>query len=239
MDESPRLIGGMGGVEAAGGRQWRPVGGSGGGTWRSGVTLAIELTARFVVLAACMAQMLAGLAVLLRQAVATRPAPTARVDGPLGYVNFAGLAGFVLAGATVAITGAGAFAGDRGVAGDAARAVGVAVLGSAGLLAWAGIRAMGRHLVAPAEVRPDTELVTSGPFALVRHPLYDSILLLWIGGALALLSPVLAVVAVALAPAIHARAVAEERLLASHFGREWSAYSARVPMFVPRLRRNG
>jgi protein-S-isoprenylcysteine O-methyltransferase Ste14 len=201
------------------------------------VSLTIELAARFVVVAAGATQMLAGIAVLLRQAVERRPAPTARVNGPLGYVNFAGLAGFVVVGTAVALTGAGSFAGEQGAAGDSARVLGVAVLATAGLLAGAGIRAMGRHLVAPAEVRPDTELVTSGPFALVRHPLYDSIELLWIGGALALLSPILAVVALALAPAILMRARAEERLLASHFGREWNAYSARVPMFVPRLRR--
>jgi protein-S-isoprenylcysteine O-methyltransferase Ste14 len=47
---------------------------------------------------------------------------------------------------------------------------------------------MGKHLVAPAEVRPDTELVTTGPFGLVRHPMYLSVLMLWAGGMLALLS---------------------------------------------------
>jgi protein-S-isoprenylcysteine O-methyltransferase Ste14 len=201
------------------------------------VDLTIEFLGRFVVVAAAATQMLAGLAVLVRQVVSRRPAPTDRIEGPLGLVNFAGLGGFVVVATAVALTGAGAMLGDRGSAGDAIRLCGVAVLWVAGILAAAGVRAMGRHLVAPAEVRPDTELITGGPFELVRHPLYDSIELLWVGGALALLSPPLAVVAVALAPALYLRAVAEERLLARHFGKAWAEYAGRVPMLVPRLRR--
>lgn len=197
----------------------------------------VELVARFVVVAAAVTQTLAGLAVLVRQVRSHRPAPIASVGGPLGYVNFAGLAGFTVVGAAIAVTGLGALTGDRGPAGDAARALGVATLWAAGVLAAAGVRAMGRHLVAPAEVRPDTELITSGPFGVVRHPLYDSILLLWIGGALALLSPVMLVGAAAFLPAVYLRAKAEERLLARHFGAAWTAYAEHVPMLVPRLGR--
>ena len=64
---------------------------------------------------------------------------------------------------------------------DGFRAAGILVLGCAGLLSIWGVRSMGRHLVAPAEVRPDTELVTAGAFEFVRHPLYASVLLLWAG----------------------------------------------------------
>jgi protein-S-isoprenylcysteine O-methyltransferase Ste14 len=201
------------------------------------VDLTIGSLGRFVVVAAAVTQMLAGLAVLLRQVVSRRPAPTDRVEGPLGLVNFAGLAGFVVVATAVALTGVGAMFEERGAAGDAVRLCGIAVLWAAGILAAAGVRAMGRHLVAPAEIRPDTELITGGPFGLVRHPLYDSIELLWIGGALALLSPLLAAAAAALVPAIYLRAAAEERLLARHFGTAWAEYAGRVPMLVPRLRR--
>jgi protein-S-isoprenylcysteine O-methyltransferase Ste14 len=57
--------------------------------------------------------------------------------------------------------------------------------------------------------------------------------LLWAGGALALLSPVMAVLAAAMVPAIYLRAEAEERVLARHFGDGWTEYSARVPMLLP------
>jgi protein-S-isoprenylcysteine O-methyltransferase Ste14 len=201
------------------------------------VDLTIESLGRFAVVAAAVIQMLAGLAVLLRQVASRRPAPSDRVQGPLGLVNFAGLAGFVVTATAVALTGAGAMFGERGAVGDAVRLCGVAVLVLAGILAATGVRAMGRHLVAPAEVRPDTELITGGPFGLVRHPLYASIELLWAGGALALLSPPMAVVPIALAPAIYLRAAAEERLLRRHFGSAWATYAGRVPMLVPRLRR--
>jgi protein-S-isoprenylcysteine O-methyltransferase Ste14 len=95
---------------------------------------------------------------------------------------------------------------------------------------------MGRHLVAPAEVRPDTELVTVGAFGTVRHPLYDSVLLLWAGASLALMSIVMSAGFVALIPAFYLRARAEEGLLARHFGDAWTAYAERVPMLLPRLR---
>jgi protein-S-isoprenylcysteine O-methyltransferase Ste14 len=92
--------------------------------------------------------------------------------------------------------------------------------------------------VAPVEVRPDTELVTTGAFAMVRHPLYDSILLLWAGGTLALLNCVLGAGFVALIPAFYLRARAEEALLTRHFGDAYTTYAARVPMLLPRLRRS-
>ena len=198
----------------------------------------VEMLARVVVLAACLTQVMAGLAVLVRQVRVRRPAPAERLRGPLGLVNYAGLAGFVLVASTVAITGIGTVVGS-GEGADAVRAGGIVVLWAAGLLAAWGVRAMGRNLVAPAEVRPDTELITDGPFGLVRHPLYDSIVLLWAGGALALLSPVMAVIAAAMVPAIDLRAAAEERILARHFGDRWTEYSARVPMLLPAFGRRG
>ena len=120
---------------------------------------------------------------------------------------------------------------------DYLRIAGILVLWVAGLLAVWGIRTMGRHLVSPAEVRPDTELVTTGPFGLVRHPMYLSILLLWAGGALALLGWVLAIGFVLLVPAFYLRARTEEGLLTRHFGDTYTAYAARVPMLLPGLRR--
>jgi hypothetical protein len=64
---------------------------------------------------------------------------------------------------------------------------------------------MGRQMSSQAEVRPDTELVTGGAFRLIRHPLYLSILLLWAGGALALLSWGLALCTLILLPLFVAR----------------------------------
>ena len=201
------------------------------------MAITVELAARVIVTAACLSQLAAGVAVFIRERAASRPAPTERATGPIALVNYAGIAFFVLVGLAVAITGAGALTGVAEPLGDALRIAGILVLWVAGLLAVWGIRTMGRHLVSPAEVRPDTELVTTGPFGLVRHPMYLSILLLWAGGALALLGWVLAVGFVLLVPAFYLRARTEEGLLTRHFGDAYTAYAARVPMLLPGLRR--
>ena len=201
------------------------------------MAITVELAARVIVIAACLSQLTAGVAVFIRERVTSRPAPTERAMGPIALVNYAGIAFFVLVGLAVAITGVGAFTGVAAPLGDALRVAGVLVLWAAGLLAVWGIRTMGRHLVSPPEVRPDTELITTGPFGLVRHPMYLSILLLWAGGALALLGWVLAIGFVLLVPAFYLRARTEEGLLTRHFGDAYTAYAARVPMLVPGSRR--
>lgn len=48
---------------------------------------------------------------------------------------------------------------------------GIATLLGAALLAW-GALALGRNLTALPRPRPGAQLVDSGPFALVRHPIY-------------------------------------------------------------------
>lgn len=76
---------------------------------------------------------------------------------------------------------------------------------------------------------PRDELITGGPYALVRHPLYTAVALLvlpWIGFLLnswlgVLLGAVLYVASRLYSPA-------EEAGLARRFGRAWDAYRARV-----------
>ncbi len=199
--------------------------------------LTIELVARLIVVAGCLSQLAAAIAVLIREQAVSRPAPVERIGFPLALVNYVGIALFVFAGLAAAITDGGSFGSLTGPLADGLRVTGILVLWTAGLLAIWGVRTMGRHLVAPAEVRPDTELITTGPFGLARHPLYDSVLLLWAGGALALLNCLLGAGFAVLIPAFYLRSRAEESLLTRHFGDAYTAYAARVPMLVPRLRR--
>lgn len=199
--------------------------------------LTIELVARVVVVAACLSQLTAGVAVLIREWSDSRPAPVERAGGPLALVNYVGILMFVFVGLAAAITNGGAWLSLTQPLADGLRIAGILVLGAAGLLAVWGVRTMGRQLVSPAEVRPDTELVTTGAFGLVRHPLYDSVLMLWAGGTLALLNYVLGAGFLLLVPAFYLRARVEEGILAHHFGEAYAAYAARVPMLLPRLRR--
>jgi protein-S-isoprenylcysteine O-methyltransferase Ste14 len=85
--------------------------------------------------------------------------------------------------------------------------------------------------------RKDSELVTSGPYALCRHPLYALSLLGGLGLGLATGSITLAsVTLVVLAVMFSLAASAEERVLAERYGSKFSDYAALVPRWWPRLR---
>ena len=75
---------------------------------------------------------------------------------------------------------------------------------------------------------PD-QLVTSGPYALTRHPMYDGWMLLHVGLGLVARSPwVLASVPTVLL--VRRREIPrEEQRLAAQFGDDWTAYAERVP----------
>jgi 2-amino-4-hydroxy-6-hydroxymethyldihydropteridine diphosphokinase len=68
------------------------------------------------------------------------------------------------------------------------RVLGLVMVLSGLALAWAAGRALGPALVANPEPRPGAGMVESGPYRLVRHPIYGSVLLLITGAAVALAS---------------------------------------------------
>jgi len=113
----------------------------------------------------------------------------------------------------------------------------VAVLmGFAVLTFRAASSAMGRNWSFVARTRSDHELVTSGPFALVRHPIYLAMFAFMIALAIAFghwrgLIP--GVPIFWLGTAI--RVAHEERLLRAEFGEAYDAYARRVKRFVPGL----
>jgi len=80
------------------------------------------------------------------------------------------------------------------------------------------------------------ELVTSGPFAHVRHPMYLGILLVALGGVLVYRTWTF-VFLLGNFPGLYRRAVREEEALALEFGERWVAYAERVPAWLPRPRR--
>jgi len=80
-------------------------------------------------------------------------------------------------------------------------------------------------------------LVQTGPFALVRNPLYLGNIVLWVGFAtsagLLWLIPIFVVV---LGLEYHAIVQWEEQLLEARRGSEYKEYAARVPRWVPSFR---
>ena len=76
---------------------------------------------------------------------------------------------------------------------------------------------------------PRGELITSGPYALVKHPIYTSVALLVLPALGFLLNTWLgAAVGIALYAGSRLFAPAEERELARRFGGEWERYAAHV-----------
>jgi protein-S-isoprenylcysteine O-methyltransferase Ste14 len=81
-------------------------------------------------------------------------------------------------------------------------------------------------------------LVASGPFALLRNPLYVGNIALWVGFALtARLVWLAPAIIVLLGLEYHAIVRWEETLLESRLGDAYRAYAARVPRWMPGLNR--
>lgn len=80
--------------------------------------------------------------------------------------------------------------------------------------------------------KDDPELVTSGPYRLVRHPIYTGILTAGVGTAVALNWTWL--IAVALAGTYFSySATVEERFLSERFPEAYRAYERETRMLVP------
>ena len=111
-----------------------------------------------------------------------------------------------------------------------------ALMAGATAIFAAATSAMGRNWSLVARTRSDHSLVTTGPFAWVRHPIYSAMALILFGLALAwghLTHLIVALPVFALGTWL--RIAEEEKLLRAMFGADYDAYAARVKRFVPGL----
>ena len=124
---------------------------------------------------------------------------------------------------------------------EAALTLPLALSGCLLALAGAALVLRSRNELGPAwsfvpKADQSTGLVTTGPYRLVRHPIYLGFALLATGQALAFGSwPALVIVLSAIVPTFAWRARAEERLLSRIFGERYAAYRKRTRMIVPHL----
>lgn len=118
---------------------------------------------------------------------------------------------------------------------NAGMAVAGALIATVGaVLAFAARATIGRNWGTPATRRPDTQLVTTGPYRLVRHPIYSGMLLMLSGTAIGLI-PIWWFVAVAAGIYFFFSARAEEKFMIERFPDAYPEYRARTKMLVPFL----
>ena len=100
-----------------------------------------------------------------------------------------------------------------------------------GFAIWARVH-IGRNWGTPMSQKSEPELVTSGPYHLVRHPIYSGVLLASVGTAVALGWGWLIAVALAGVYFVYSATV-EERNMAERFPETYPAYRRSTKMFVP------
>ncbi len=102
-----------------------------------------------------------------------------------------------------------------------------------GFAIWARTH-LGRNWGMPMSLREGHELVTTGPYAFVRHPIYTGILLAAAGTMLVKGFPWLVLLAAFLAYFVYAAKV-EERSMLRQFPNDYPSYMDRTKMLIPLL----
>ena len=97
---------------------------------------------------------------------------------------------------------------------------------------WARVE-IGRNWSGTVTIKRNHELIVSGPYALVRHPIYTGLILAFVGSAIARgqWRGVLAVFFVWVS--LWRKLQVEERWMIERFGEQYVAYRQRVPAIVP------
>ncbi len=98
---------------------------------------------------------------------------------------------------------------------------------------WAN-RTLGQFYTRTLRVTEDQPIVRQGPYRVVRHPGYLGSILMWIGAGLATTNWIAVSVAVAVMFAVYSyRIQAEEKMLTTANGKEYSAYKAHTWKLIP------
>jgi protein-S-isoprenylcysteine O-methyltransferase Ste14 len=112
------------------------------------------------------------------------------------------------------------------------QAIGLAVFFSGLALAvWARIY-LGRNWGMPMSQKADPELVMSGPYRIIRHPIYSGIILAMIGTTIAVSLYWLVAVALIGAYFVYS-ALMEERFMAESFPNSYPQYKRSTKMLIP------
>lgn len=113
-----------------------------------------------------------------------------------------------------------------------ALAVGGVLCAAGGLLGTAGLFGLGRNLSALPHPKDDAELVQSGAYRFVRHPIYCGLIVAAAGWGLAFRSVLTLGLALALFAFFDVKSRREERWLVRKFP-AYAAYRQRVRKLIP------
>jgi protein-S-isoprenylcysteine O-methyltransferase Ste14 len=110
--------------------------------------------------------------------------------------------------------------------------VAMTVLGFA--FAWWARMTLGKLWSSGVTVKADHDMITAGPYRLVRHPIYSGLLLSVFATAVLFSTGAAVAGAAAIVVAVVVKARIEEQFLRSELGDErYASYARRVPMLVP------
>jgi protein-S-isoprenylcysteine O-methyltransferase Ste14 len=109
----------------------------------------------------------------------------------------------------------------------------IIALGGGGVILWSRAN-LGEAWSFIPSAAEQSGLVITGPYRLVRHPIYLGLSMVAVGQAIAFSSgPAFVVVLVAVIPSLLWRARVEEDLLTTVFGDRYLRYKTRTSMIIP------
>jgi protein-S-isoprenylcysteine O-methyltransferase Ste14 len=117
------------------------------------------------------------------------------------------------------------------------RWLGAIILASGIVLLWASHHHLGRSFHSLIVAKDEQVLVETGPYRLIRHPIYSAYVMNYVGGGLLAGNLVLTFVPVTMfAVLVCLRMGKEEQVLIYKFGQRYIAYMQRTGRLVPRFR---
>lgn len=116
----------------------------------------------------------------------------------------------------------------------AARIIGLALLGTGLLLALAGVLSLGNNLTAVPRPKEGAQMVESGAYRLVRHPIYSGIILGAWGWGFFMASGIALLLALLLFFFFDVKSRREEQWLAETY-ENYAGYQQRVRKLIPFL----
>jgi protein-S-isoprenylcysteine O-methyltransferase Ste14 len=103
------------------------------------------------------------------------------------------------------------------------------------LLAWTQ-QTLGKYFSPQLHLQDDHQLVTTGPYKRIRHPLYTSLFGIGIAFALVTANWLFVLLAVIVIVGLVARVPREEKMMIDEFGNDYRDYMVRTGRYFPKYR---